>query len=313
MPNILLTGSSGILGNEIKQAFALISDSSSYKLLLVPGRDNFKAKVDSLFREEKIDIVIHAGFSVDFRFTNKKAKDASFQNENVINTEYLIQQSEKHAVEQFVFISAAAVYGVNRDPIEAYEAQPSLDSYPFRSWLETKYVQDKLTCEVLLKNSRLPYLILQPTTVYGDRLKPDMLPFFVRQNNNLPLAICPYGGTSFLTAEDFRRFLVKGVTDRKQGVYLLCSGNITYKDFLAAYLRLIKKRKTILRLPYFFLYLVFIFQHMLPGKHIGFAVLLSSFGFKYFGAAKAEKDFALTFRGSVEDCVAEIINSSLLK
>jgi len=177
--NILITGASGFIGSflveeAIKrnyQAVAGIRASSSKKYLNDPAIHfleldfNNDALLDSTLNEfanqyGRFHFIIHtAGLT--------KAKNrSSFDRVNFENTKRFVHALQRnHLVpNKFVYISSLASYGpgIGTKPITTYNLHHPL----------TEYGKSKLKAEEFLyENDNFPFLIINPTAVYGPRDK----------------------------------------------------------------------------------------------------------------------------------------------
>ena len=97
--NILLTGTSGFLGAHIKKH--LYGYPNQWRILSINSRDEFE-NFEEKFANQKIDIIIHAGFSIDFQESN--TDDSS---KNIENTRRVLKFSEERGASYAIFLSAA--------------------------------------------------------------------------------------------------------------------------------------------------------------------------------------------------------------
>src|SRR3989338_3545867 len=120
---ILVTGGAGYIGGFMVSALAErgyevvvldnlergYKDTVDSRSKLVVGDIKNNSDLESLFRSEKIDAIMHfAGYiSVE---ESTKEPDIYFQN-NVVGSENLFKSAIRSGVKKFIFSSSAAVYG----------------------------------------------------------------------------------------------------------------------------------------------------------------------------------------------------------
>ncbi|MEN9686177.1 MAG: hypothetical protein RLZZ28_1963 [Bacteroidota bacterium] len=177
--NILITGASGFIGSYLVEealhrnyhTVAGIRRSSSKQYLRQPGLGFLEMdfESDALLNESirsfterfgKIDYVIHnAGIT--------RAKDNQhYETVNAGNTERLVNAliRNKQVPEKFVLISSLAAFGPSEtdEPVGAHQVPRPL----------TGYGKSKLIAEKILYNTKgFPFVIINPTAVYGPRDK----------------------------------------------------------------------------------------------------------------------------------------------
>ncbi len=106
---ILITGSSGQVGSylveRIDGSIGLDKKPSKYTKIVQDIRGN----LEDALRNYEIDAIVHAAAQVS---VVKSVEDPKFDAENnVIGTLNLLEYARKHDVENFIYISSAAVYG----------------------------------------------------------------------------------------------------------------------------------------------------------------------------------------------------------
>lgn len=175
MTRVLVTGVAGFIGSHVadhclRQGFEVVGvdDLSGGFLENVPPGVDFRlgsvidvAFVERLWLSDRYDYVYHMaayaaeGLSHFIRRYNYET--------NLIGSVNLINQSVLHDVRCFVFASSIAVYGANQTPMtEELTPQP-----------EDPYGVSKYAVELDLAAARhmfgLPYVIVRPHNVYGER------------------------------------------------------------------------------------------------------------------------------------------------
>lgn len=80
---------------------------------------------------------------------------------NVDGTANVLAAAQAAGVERFIYVSSVAVYGVNRAPL--------LDESAATPRVGQAYPDSKILAEALVRESRLPYVIVRPASTYGPR------------------------------------------------------------------------------------------------------------------------------------------------
>lgn len=175
---ILITGASGFIGSFIveealKQGFetwAAVRKSSS-KEYLQDERIHFielnlssKAQLIEQLQPHQFDYVVHAAG------VTKCLNKADFRRINTEGTKNLVDAllDLQMPLKRFVFLSSLSVFGAIKEQLPYDEIREDDTPKP-----NTEYGRSKLEAERYIDSigSRLPYIILRPTGVYGPREK----------------------------------------------------------------------------------------------------------------------------------------------
>ena len=175
---ILITGASGFIGSFIveealKRGFetwAAVRKSSS-KAYLQDERINFielnlssKEQLVEQLRNHQFDYVVHAAG------VTKCLNKADFRRINTEGTKNLADAliALQMPLKRFVFVSSLSVFGAIKEKMPYDEIRETDTPQP-----NTEYGRSKLEAERYLDSlgSRIPYIILRPTGVYGPREK----------------------------------------------------------------------------------------------------------------------------------------------
>ena len=175
---ILITGASGFIGSFIveealKQGFetwAAIRKSSS-KEYLQDERIHFielnlssKAQLIEQLRPHQFDYVVHAAG------VTKCLNKADFRRINTEGTKNLVDAllDLQMPLKRFVFLSSLSVFGAIKERLPYDEIREDDTPQP-----NTEYGRSKLEAERYIDSigSRIPYIILRPTGVYGPKEK----------------------------------------------------------------------------------------------------------------------------------------------
>lgn len=199
---IIITGSAGfIFSNFIRKA---IYDKQPYSFVSIDRVNNNTINsmycnknhlfyvaditdqhiIDTIFKFEKPDIVIHAAAE-----TNIDSNPNSFITSNVLGTQVVINCCEKHNVKKFLYISSDGVYGqLNNEQDPSWTEDSLLNP-------RTLYSVSKMSAESLVKISNLNYNIIRLSNNYGprqtnNRLIPKVIKSII---NNLPIEVYGQG------------------------------------------------------------------------------------------------------------------------
>ena len=175
---ILITGASGFIGSFIveealKKGFdtwAAVRKSSS-KEYLKDERINFielnlssKAQLIEQLRDHDFDYVVHAAG------VTKCLNKQDFHRINTEGTKNLLDAilELQMPLKRFVFVSSLSIFGAIKEQQPYDEIRETDTPQP-----NTEYGRSKLAAEKYLESlgSRVPYIILRPTGVYGPREK----------------------------------------------------------------------------------------------------------------------------------------------
>lgn len=201
MTNVLVTGASGFIGNQIcrflvahgyrvkgtvrtqEQAQELIEQGIepivTGNLLSPWWRDELN--ILNLHALVNVDVVIHTAACVH----NKDASEFDYHNINYRVTKDLVQECIKHSVKHFIFLSTVKVNGENTTE------EPFCESSPYD--IENHYSWSKVRAEVVIKklcaDTETNYTILRLPLVYGDGAKGNFrrLVNLVKKHSILPL------------------------------------------------------------------------------------------------------------------------------
>ena len=175
---ILVTGASGFIGSFIVEealnrgfeTWAAVRRSSSRKYLQ-DNRTHFvelnlssKEQLVEQLRDHNFDYVVHAAG------VTKCLNKADFQRINTEGTKNLVDAllEVKMPLKRFIFVSSLSIFGAIKEQQPYEEIRETDTPQP-----NTAYGRSKLAAEQYLESlgTRVPYIILRPTGVYGPREK----------------------------------------------------------------------------------------------------------------------------------------------
>lgn len=299
---LLLTGASGFLGSHLRDALS----HAGHDILALGGRRDLA--LWEAPAHETLDAVLHAGFEVDFA----PAAGGSSESENVALTRRLVAGLPRasHDPPYFVFLSAAGALGVGETDRARNEEDRGRTDRGFESYRGTRYIQDKLTCEILLEGYPGPWCVVYLPTVYGPGMPEGTVRELRRAAGAFPLAVCPPGGTSFLDLRDFLAAVALVLNHRATGRYLISGGNALYRDLYATAARVLGAghRQRVLRLPCWTRGLA-VRAARLSQAGMGSAVVASAYGFKYYSAERIRRDLGWSPRYTLEEALQRAVGS----
>ena len=302
--NILLTGTSGFLGAHMRKH--LYGCPNQWRILSINSRDEFE-NFEEKFANQKIDIIIHAGFSVDFQESN--TDDPS---KNIENTRRVLKFSEERGASYAIFLSAAGTLGVSKNSRTRNEGHFGKTDPDFIDYLNTQYIQDKIACQKIVDDLPFPAVTLYLTTVYGPSMDANVMGGLMGICGINPVVVYPPGGSSFLDLRDFLNALDLILLKEPTGGMILSSGNILFSGLYRAVLDFYKLRRKKIMVPIpqqakviFGLNCISRFSSL---KNT--AVLKTSFGYKYYSAHKAQRLIDWSPRYTINDSLKEILAHS---
>jgi NADH dehydrogenase len=138
--SVFITGSSGFLGRSLLEK---LSAPGNRRIVCLPQRPKGDILEPKSYAEslKGCDTVLHLA-----AVTGKQAPSEYFR-VNRDGTESLLREAERAGVRRFVFVSSI--------------------SAKFKNQRHYYYAQSKLQAESLVKNSRLPWIIVRPTMIFG--------------------------------------------------------------------------------------------------------------------------------------------------
>lgn len=141
-------------------------DNPNYKLYEIDLR--CKSDVEKVFRENKIDVVIHLAAMAGVRPSIENP--ILYQEVNCIGTQNLLEVMKEYGVKNLVMASSSSVYGNNKKvPFK----ETDIVDYAISPYAATKKSNEVMT-HVYHKLFDMNVIMLRFFTVYGPRQRPDL-------------------------------------------------------------------------------------------------------------------------------------------
>lgn len=141
-------------------------DNPNYKLYEIDLR--CKSDVEKVFRENKIDVVIHLAAMAGVRPSIENP--ILYQEVNCIGTQNLLEVMKEYGVKNLVMASSSSVYGNNKKV--PFKETDTVD-YAISPYAATKKSNEVMT-HVYHKLFNMNVIMLRFFTVYGPRQRPDL-------------------------------------------------------------------------------------------------------------------------------------------
>jgi UDP-glucuronate 4-epimerase len=130
-----------------------------------------RASVEKIFRDEKIERVVHLGAQAGVRYSIQNPH--VYIDSNVTGTLHILEGCRNHGVEHLVYASTSSVYGLNTDM--PFSVHDNVD-HPISLYAATKKATE-LMAHSYAYLYKLPVTGLRFFTVYGPWGRPDMALF----------------------------------------------------------------------------------------------------------------------------------------
>lgn len=241
--NILITGATGFIGgfivdealNRSMQVWVAVRPTSSRKYLTDPriqflelnlgNKEQMKERMGNL----KFDYVVHAAGAT------KCLHAEDFFRSNTDGTKNLVQAliELQMPLKRFVFVSSLSVYG------------PVAEEQPYREIClndkpqpNTAYGRSKLAAEQYIESlSSLPYVILQPTGVYGPRERDYfMMAKSIKSHTDFSVGYKPQDLTFVYVLDVVQAIFLALDCQKTGGKYMLSDGEVyssrTFSDLI---------------------------------------------------------------------------------
>jgi len=234
-PKILITGARGALAQQVitrlkthyqpvivdfRRRVMMDNDIPSYFVHIT------KRGFEDIFREHKIDGVIHLG-----RMRTDEEDRFSRYNTNVLGTQKLLDLCLKYHVGQVLILSTFYVYGAN-----AYNPAPLDENAPLKASELTKNLVDSVELEnlcqlYLWKHPELNITILRPCNIIGPGVRNSMSLLLAQKRAPVLIGFSPM--MQFIHIGDMAEAVVTAFKKNKPGIYNVAPDDwVGYHDAL---------------------------------------------------------------------------------
>ena len=210
MSSIGITGASGFLGRNLVKNKKL----KNVKLILFTGNLLNEVDVNTFFKENKIDQVIHLAGTFSPPFSNLIEK-------NLLLTEKLLDTGIKFGIKKIIFASTGAVYGEPLN-LESFEDDPLKPMTPYA--LSKMYAEEYI--QYCSQNKNLQYVLLRFPSIYGpDNNKGVIFNFIKGIKNDKKIIVHGDGnqGRDFLYVDDAVEAICKAIDYDKSNIFNVSS------------------------------------------------------------------------------------------
>ncbi len=243
--SVLITGAGGLIGGRVLERLA--ADPGEIQRVVAldlrapsPGRtltgieyataDIRDKTIEELLRRHQVDTVVHLAAVVT------PGKDSSRELEysiDVLGTENMLDCSIRAGVRQFVYTSSGAAYGYHADNPALLRETDTLRGNQEFAYSDHKRLVEEMLAAYRHNHPELTQLIFRPGTILGRDVANQITAIFER-----PLVVGVRGSESpfvFIWDEDVARCIVKGVRERRSGIYNLAGdGSVSLLEIARA-------------------------------------------------------------------------------
>jgi UDP-glucose 4-epimerase len=234
MPEILITGTSGFIGNN----FSALSKYRQIKSVSL--RNNSPRSIDF----SRSDTVLHLAALVHSG-KNKNTEEYFYINRDLTIT--VAEEAKKAGTKQFIFLSTSKVYGVFDEDSDPWtESSPCFPIDP--------YGRSKYEAELLLKkleDENFTVSIIRTPLVYGNGVKANMLSLIRLVQN---FYIIPFAGINnkrnFTSAENLVGFIDRIIEKRASGTFIAMDEKpVSTTDLIKLLADSINKKVKLVKIP----------------------------------------------------------------
>ena len=244
MKKILITGSNGFLGEHLVNYFINkfyllgLDKNACLDNLLNLKKFTFykinilnKVKLEKLFDQNKIDIVIHCAAEI----LDQKNREAVWKT-NLEGTSNLVNMCNKYNVKKFIFISTFSIFEDNYN-FPVLETEPSSAKVDYG---KSKYEAEKY----ILNNCKSSYFIFRCPVIIGDKRLDKLGILFELIKNNINVWLIGQGNNKihFVSVKDLIKAIEK--TFHLDASHILNIGSDNVKSLKNIISYIIKKTKS---------------------------------------------------------------------
>ena len=319
---VLLTGASGLLGNNVLEVLlqkghhvtALLRGHSVVSVNLAPYnglcsivRGNIASLDDLRVASEGCDALVNCAGVTDMSFSRQESYNPI--NRDLCTT--LMQVAEERGMEVLVHVSTANTIGYGTPEAPSDESSPM--QFPFTRSL---YAKSKSEGEKLLiaasANSGCRVVILNPGYIIGKYDSKPSSGKILQVARRRRIMVAPMGGKSFVSVRTVADMVVAALERGRAGERYLATGeNLSFKEFYDVAASVGGYRQRVLMLPSWLVRMVGLLGDFL--QSIGLKVSFSTRNVEqllvneYYSNAKALKEFGVSPQ-PISEAIAEFFD-----
>lgn len=237
---------------------------------------------------------------------------------NVKATRRLIEAAVDHGVQRFVEVGSANVFGYGSREIPGCELNEMCEPFASSYYARSKYEALQVAMSYC---DRIEVVGVAPTFMLGPYDSKPSSGRIITMAYGKKLVFCPPGGKNFVHAGDAALGVVRALERGKPGeTYLLCSENLTYKEFYKKLNSQIGNKALYVKVPALVLYIAGGVGSFLRVMGLRTQVSLPNMRILcvtgYYHNYKASRDLGVDFRPAEEairDAVDWFVSEGVLK
>ncbi len=302
-PKVLVTGASGLLGNQVVRLLlqrnfdvvAMLRTNSNAEILkglnCTIQRGSLSKYEDIEKALDSCDYVVHAAS----RTVQDSTSVENYTEANITSTKVLVKACMKSGIKKFILVSSANCFtnGSRKNPgneKSGFMEYLKHSGYAYSKYLAQKYVLKKVA------SKNFPAIIVAPTFMIGPYdVKPSsgQLLLYILKNKVL---FYPQGGKNFVDVHVVAEAIANALSQGKKGeCYLLSGVNLSYKEYFQKVSKLTGERKILIPIPKGITGALNLLYKLFPSNKL---LLLKTnvrmlFSDNYFSNAKAKKELSM--------------------
>ena len=250
MSSVLVTGASGFLGSRVverltaedaagRPAYSAMSFSGVVALdvredprlgkmagVVPVTRDIRDPELSEVFTTHGVDTVVHLAAVVTPGRDSDRALEYSI---DVGGTRNVVDACVRSGVRQLVYTSSGAAYGYHADNPTPLREHHDLRANPEFAYSHHKRIVEEMLAAARSEHPELAQLVFRPGTILGEGVDNQITAIFDR-----PVVTGVRGSDSpfvFVWDEDVAEAVLRGIRERRQGIYNLCGdGSVTLRE-----------------------------------------------------------------------------------
>lgn len=251
--NILITGSSGFLGEELsdfflKKKFKVFGLDVSSPDKQFKNRTKFKffncditnkSSTVKIFKKIKPDVVIHCAAKILEENNKKKIWDLNYN-----TTKHLVKLTKNLKIKKFVFISTFSIFEKDYPKPINEKQKPSFKTL----YGETKYKSEKVIMNSTIKKKSI---ILRCPIIIGKKrsYRLGLLSEMIFKNLNIPLIGDGRNKLSIVHVDDISNAISLLIKKNKFGIYNISSDDkLSVYELLEKFISLVKSKTKIIKI-----------------------------------------------------------------